>query len=86
MAPVPDTVLISAERGWGIEGLLEKIDEVLNAQSPEIEVRIPYDQSKLVDLFRRRGAVDAEEHTAEGTVLRGKIPRRYLWRFAAYVD
>ncbi len=64
--------------------MLEMMDDSLNAQSPEVEVRIPYGNSELVDLFRRRGAVDAEEHTAEGTLLRGRIPRRYEWRFEPY--
>lgn len=82
--PVPDTVLVSAEKGWGVGSLLEMMDDALNAQSPEVEVRIPYSRSELVDLFRRRGAVASEDHTPEGTLLRGRIPRRYEWRFEPY--
>ena len=84
LEPVPNTVLVSADRGWGLRALMEVIDETLNATSTEIEVVIPYSKSELVDLFRRKGAVAAEEHTPEGTLMRGRIPRRYADQLGSY--
>lgn len=84
LEPVPDTVLISAEKGWGLQALTQAIDEILNVASTEIEVMIPYGASELVDLFRRKGAVAAEEHAAEGTIMRGRIPRRYAVQLSPY--
>lgn len=86
LQPLPDTVLVSAEKGWGVTRLLKVIDESLNESSPEIQVTIPYAASELVDLFRRKGAVSAEDHTPEGTLLRGRIPRRYVTRFDPYIS
>ena len=42
---------------------------------PIVEVAIPYSESRLVNLFRRRGRVISERYTEEGTVLRGQMPR-----------
>ncbi len=84
LEPVPDTVLISAENGWGLQALMQAVDEALNVSSIEIEVMIPYAASELVDLFRRKGAVAAEEHAADGTIMRGRIPRRYAIQLSPY--
>ena len=78
LEPVPGTVLVSAARGWGIERLKAAVEETLNSQSPFIEVVIPYSESGLVDLFRRKGVVENEEHTSEGTLLQGRVPARLL--------
>ncbi|MGI5837278.1 MAG: GTPase, partial [Chloroflexota bacterium] len=84
LEPVPGTVLVSATRGWGIERLKTAIEETLNAQSTPIEVVIPYTQSALVDLFRRKGLVGSEEHIAEGTVLRGRVPAHLATLFDSF--
>src|SRR5262249_41296984 len=85
LPPSPDLVLVSALRGWGIDALLEGIEAVLVEALPTVEVLIPYGDSRLVDLFRRRGRVVAEQHTAAGTVLRGGLPRPVARAFTPYL-
>jgi GTPase len=85
MEPVPGTVLVSAAKGWGVRGLLDAIDENLNETSPQMEVKIPYAATELVALFRTKGSVDSEEHTPEGTLLRGRVPRRYVSKLEPYL-
>jgi GTP-binding protein HflX len=46
-----------------------------------IDVLIPYEQGDLVDLFHRRGLIQAEEHTAHGTRITGRIPRELEGHF-----
>ncbi len=84
LEPVPDTLLISAEKGWGLATLKQRIEDSLNAAAPRLEVRIPYTASDLVDLFRRRGVLEAEEYTPEGVLLRGRLPARYSAQFERY--
>jgi len=84
LEPVPDTVLVSASRGWGMESLKLKIEEMLNASTPALEVLVPYSASELVDLFRRSGVVESEDYTEEGTLLKGRLPARFLGRFEEY--
>lgn len=85
LEPVPGTVLVSATKGWGIERLKAAIEETLNAQSPRIEVVIPFAESSLVDLFRRKGVVESEEHMPDGTVLRGRIPAQLISQFERFI-
>lgn len=84
MEPLEDTVLVSAEKGWGMDSLKGLIEETLNRASPRFDVLIPYEASSLVDLYRRKGTVESEEHTAEGTVLKGQLPARYRAQLERY--
>lgn len=86
MSPVPSTVLVSARKGWGMESLKQEIEDALNAASPRVEVMVPYWASDLVDLFRRRGVVELEEHGPKGTILRGRLPARYAAQFRPYLQ
>jgi GTPase len=83
--PSPDVVLVSALRGWGLEALRERIETALAGEQPVVEVAIPYAESRLVNLFRRRGRVISERYTDEGTVLRGQMPHTIARAFAPYL-
>jgi GTPase len=85
LPPSADVVLVSATRGWGLDELLARVEVVLAEEHPTVEVAIPYAESRLVDLFRRRGRVISERHTADGTVLRGQMPRAIERTFAPYL-
>jgi GTPase len=80
-----DIVLVSALRGWGLDALLRRCETVLADELPLVEVAIPYADSRLVALFRRRGRVVSERHTDEGTVLSGQLPRSLDRVFAPYL-
>ncbi|MFQ6058899.1 MAG: GTPase HflX [Anaerolineae bacterium] len=81
----PDAVPISAEWGIGLERLLERVEEVLNAALISIRVCIPYQAGELLALLHRQGFVETEEHTAEGTLVEGRIPARFLAALRPYV-
>jgi GTP-binding protein HflX len=81
----PDTVLISAARGWGLDALRARIERALAAALPTVEVLVPYSEGRLVDLFRRRGRVLAERHEPAGTALRGQLPAALCALFAPYI-
>jgi GTPase len=83
-ARAADSVVVSAERGWNIPELLERIEVMLERGYERLRVRIPYDQAHLVDLFHRKGAIATERHTAQGTVISGSLPSRYAEVFRAY--
>lgn len=70
----PDGVPISALKGWGLEELLSRIEEVLREQMVPISVHIPYRRNDLVALFHRMGIVEDERFTPQGTVLVGRVP------------
>jgi GTP-binding protein HflX len=84
-APDPDTVLVSARTGLGIEALRTRIDAKINEETPWVAALIPYDRSDLVDLFHRRGQPARVEYLADGTEIEGRLPSRFVERFRPYL-
>src|SRR5207302_6585551 len=65
-ARVADCVVVSAQQGWNIDELRERIETMLERRYERVRVRIPYDQAALVDLFHRKGTIATERHTDKG--------------------
>jgi GTPase len=80
----PDAVLISARLGWGLHDLLVELERRLAEADIGLTVRIPYQEGRLVNLFRTQGSVELERHDAEGTFLEGRIPAKLWGQFAPY--
>ncbi|MDR0309125.1 MAG: GTPase HflX [Coriobacteriales bacterium] len=80
----PDSIMVSAQTGSGIQGLLKRIEAVANASSILIDVLIPYDQGALVHLAHDRTAIISEQFTSDGTALQLRVPSVLLSRFAPY--
>jgi GTP-binding protein HflX len=83
-----DYVPISAERGLGIEELLERIEAAVGEADglARIDVCIPYERSELVNLFHRSGQVEQEAFEADGAHLSGLVPRRLRPRFEPFAN
>jgi len=84
LAAFPDSVMISARTGAGLETLLARVEEMLEKQMVWLDVLIPYGSGDLVDLFHRRGLIEREEHTGKGTRIVGRIPRTLKGEFRLY--
>ncbi len=74
----PGYVLISAAYGWGIESLLESIERKISEGLVPIQAKIPYNRLNALDAIRRRGIIESQEFTEEGTLVIGKVPKRLL--------
>jgi GTP-binding protein HflX len=78
-------VVISARTGAGIDELVALLDEVVVSGDVSIDVLLPFSDGRLVARVHDQGDVVDEEHTAEGTRLRARVPARLaadLVRFA----
>jgi len=69
-----DYVAVSAERSWGLETLLKRIDEMLGQRMHAIAAVIPYKRNDLVALWHQRGVIDEERYEADGTHIVGRVP------------
>lgn len=80
-------VPISAQNGIGLDLLTGQIAEELTAQGAfvEVQVLVPYSESRLVDLFHRRGHVEDARYEADGAVLTGRLPKNLVARFEPYM-
>ncbi|WP_225754134.1 GTPase HflX [Actinotalea sp. Marseille-Q4924] len=69
----PRSVVVSAHTGAGLEELTEQVAEALPRPQETVDVVVPYGRGDLVHRAHMEGEVDAEEHTAAGTVLRARV-------------
>ncbi|HEY5005164.1 MAG TPA: GTPase HflX [Ktedonobacteraceae bacterium] len=80
----PNAVPISALHKKGLDALLEKISAVLASSMVAVQILLPFSKGDLVELFHRRGYVDSEQHTAEGTHIVGRIPQALRGYYIPY--
>ncbi len=83
-ARAANSVVVSAQRGWNTDELLERIEATLERGFLRVRVRIPFDQAALVDLFHRKGSIATERHTDKGTLITGSLPARFAAPFQRY--
>ena len=81
----PDILLTSAKTGYGLDALLDKIDDVLGHRVRTIELVLPYDKLALADILRSRGSVAAEEYREDGVFYRATVKIDDLHRFEAFL-
>ncbi|MFI8965245.1 GTPase HflX [Streptomyces sp. NPDC053493] len=79
------SLAVSARSGVGIEELLALIDAELPRPQVEIEVLVPYTQGGLVSRVHAEGEVISEEHTPEGTLLKGRVHEELAALLAPFV-
>ncbi len=80
-----DYIAISAQRGWGLQGLFMRIEQALAQTMVALDAFIPYQRNDLVALWHQRGMVESQEFVADGTHLQGRIPRTLARQFADFV-
>ncbi len=81
LSQFPNTIPISALTGVGLPELLTQVEDKLEAEMARISVLIPYEQGELVDLFHRRGLIEEEDHTGQGTQITGLLPQELVGHF-----
>ena len=81
----PGSVLVSAETGDGVDGLLMAIGDRLREMTHVVELVVPYDRGDVVAAVHRQGEVVSECHDAEGTRLWARIRPEDVGRFREFV-
>ena len=84
MPAPPTAVVTSAKSGYGLNALLEKIDDMLASRMADLDILLPYSQTGLINTIRENGRVDSEEYTADGISVKGKIDKKFLYIFNNY--
>ncbi|WP_425309410.1 GTPase HflX [Ammonicoccus fulvus] len=82
----PDSVVVSARTGQGIDALKAVIDGRL--PRPEVEVRalVPYSRGDLLDKVHRSGEFLLSEHTADGTRIVARVHPDLAAEFAEFAE
>jgi GTP-binding protein HflX len=80
-----DHIAVSAQREWGLDTLLERIEQSLGEQMRPAQAFIPYQRNDLLSLWRRRGQVEEERYEAEGTFVTGRVPATLVVQLDKYL-
>ncbi len=81
----PDSPMISALTGQGVEDLLTIIGERLQAETVLLRLSIPYDRGDVLAAVHRLGEVLVEKHEDTATVVEARIPTIDESRFSDFV-
>lgn len=81
----PDSFLISAKTGQGLDDLKLGIMKRLFEQMIPVKVRLPYTEGSLIALFHDQGIVDYLENERSGVIIQGSIPGRFITRFQSFL-
>ncbi|MBW3614879.1 MAG: GTPase HflX, partial [Actinobacteria bacterium] len=85
LAEHPGAVLISAETGDGVDGLLRSLGDRLRALDSVLELVVPYERGDVVAALHREGEVLAESHEDGATRIRARMAGSSANRFQEFV-
>ncbi|OBI07842.1 GTPase HflX [Mycobacterium sp. E2462] len=71
---LPGAMFVSAHTGEGIDALRRRIAELAVPADAAVDVVIPYDRGDLVARLHADGRIQQEEHCAEGTRIKARVP------------
>lgn len=82
----PGSLQVSAATGEGLAELRERIAERFADRFEQVRLLIPYeDGGKLNELYALGAPIDERSDLGEGVLVRARLPRRELRRFAPYL-
>src|SRR3954467_688061 len=82
----PEALQVSAKTGEGLDALRERIAERFADRFEAVRLFLPYeDGGKLAELYSLGAPIEEREDQADGVLVRARLPRRELRRFARYL-
>ncbi|MEI7055671.1 GTPase HflX [Nocardioides sp. CCNWLW239] len=82
----PHSVAVSAKTGEGIEAAIKAVETDLPRPGVEFSALVPYERGDLVNRIHQHGEIDHLEHTADGTVVKGRANADLAGELAAYTN
>jgi len=80
----PHSVAVSAKSGLGIEEALSRVEADLPRPGVEFSALVPFARGDLINKIHQHGEIDLLEHTADGTVVRGRANADLAGELAPY--
>ena len=82
----PSALQLSAETGEGLEELRSRIGARFSDRFEDVRLLLPYDEGgRLSELYALGAPIDERRDLEEGVLIRARLPRRELPRFASYL-
>ena len=74
----PDAHLLSAQRGDGVEALMDALANRFAELGTNLSLSIPYTEGKALDLIYKHGTVLNTEYATDAIHVEARMPNRYL--------
>ncbi len=74
----PDSLMISAQDGTGLEALKDVLAERFSTQDIEVSIALSYQDGKALDYLYKHGEVFDTDYQGESIQVKAKLPQRYL--------
>jgi len=82
----PDALQVSALTGEGLADLKQRVAELFADRFEDVWLLVPYDEGSALSALYALGApIDERRDTEQGVLVRAKLPRREVRRFAPYL-
>ena len=82
----PDSLLVSARTGEGLDGLRSRIAERFAHRFELVELLVPYSEGgRLAELYALGPPIESRADREDGVLIRARLPDRDIRRFAAYL-
>jgi GTPase len=82
----PGAPQVSALTGEGLEGLRKRVAERFADRYEQVRLFVPHaDAAKLSELYELGAPIDEREDSEEGVLVKARLPRREIRRFAPYL-
>jgi GTPase len=82
----PGALQVSAATGEGIPALKEHVAAFFATRFEDVHMLVPFDDGRaLSDLYALGAPIEERRDTADGVIVRAKLQRRDVRRFAAYL-
>jgi GTP-binding protein HflX len=82
----PEALQVSALTGEGLDALRERIADRFADRFEAVRLFLPYEEGgKLAELYALGAPIEEREDQSDGVMVRARLPRRELRRFAAYL-
>jgi GTP-binding protein HflX len=82
----PDAVQVSALTGTGLDSLRARVAERFADRFEPVRLLLPYEEGgKLAELYALGAPIESREDHEDGVLVRARLPRRELRRFAPYL-
>jgi GTP-binding protein HflX len=82
----PGSIHVSATTGEGLDALRVRIAARFSDRYEDVRLLLPYeDGAKLAELYALGAPIDEREDGEEGVLIRARLPRRDVRRFARYL-
>ena len=82
----PDSILVSAATGEGLDELKARIAERFADRFDAVRLLVPYDEGRVLsDLYALGAPIDERTDTDAGVLVRARLPHREVRRFAPFL-